>query len=183
MLPARMAVVSTALALMFSLSVRPAAAQEAGRQGRQPAVAPPTTIEAPDADRTRQQLRDLLEKYPPSLGRILKLDTSLLNNEAYLAPYPALASFLITIAGRIENQGMVWNEARTSVGNNWGHGPPIAEAIPCSIEMEVSGARKVYALDGTGKRAAAVDARLENGTLRFSTAPSHQTLWYEIASE
>ena len=94
MLPARMAAVSAALALVFSLSARPAAAQEAGRQGRQLAVAPPTTVEAPDAERTRQQLRDLLEKYPPSLGRILKLDTSLLNNEAYLAPYPALASFL-----------------------------------------------------------------------------------------
>jgi hypothetical protein len=35
-----------------------------------------------------------MEKYPPALGRVLKLDPSLLSNQAYLEPYPALASFL-----------------------------------------------------------------------------------------
>lgn len=82
------------LAFLLMFSAHEATAQEAGRQGRQPVVTVPTTIEAPDAERTRQQLRELLEKYPPSLGRVLKLDTSLLTNEAYLAPYPALAGFL-----------------------------------------------------------------------------------------
>ena len=61
MLPARMAAVSAALALEFNLSAHPAVAQEVGRQGRQPAVAAPSTVEAPDAERTRQQLRDPLE--------------------------------------------------------------------------------------------------------------------------
>jgi hypothetical protein len=74
-----------------------AAAQEPAR-GRQavavPAPPPVAGYEAPDADRTREQFRQLMEKYPPSLARVLKLDSSLLNNDAYLAPYPALTGFL-----------------------------------------------------------------------------------------
>src|SRR5262245_33310770 len=73
-----------------------AAAQEPtrGRQAVQvPAQAAPG-YDAPDAERTREELRQLLEKYPPALARVLKLDASLINNEAYLAPYPALNGFL-----------------------------------------------------------------------------------------
>jgi hypothetical protein len=47
-----------------------------------------------DAERTREALNKVLEKYPPSLGRVLKLDPALLSNPAYLAPYPGLATFL-----------------------------------------------------------------------------------------
>ena len=53
-----------------------------------------STVVQVDADETRRQLEDLLRAYPPSLPRILKLDPTLLNNEAYLQPYPALATFL-----------------------------------------------------------------------------------------
>jgi hypothetical protein len=35
-----------------------------------------------------------MERYPPSLKGVLSLDASLLTNQTYLAPYPALASFL-----------------------------------------------------------------------------------------
>jgi hypothetical protein len=50
--------------------------------------------EQPDAERTRESLVQLLEHYPPSLRGVLALDPGLLGNQAYLAPYPALASFL-----------------------------------------------------------------------------------------
>ena len=46
------------------------------------------------AEQTRERLYAILQDYPPSLGRVLKLDPSLLNNEAYLAPYPALRAFV-----------------------------------------------------------------------------------------
>jgi len=46
------------------------------------------------ADQTRDQLNRLFERYPPAVGRVLKLDPSLMNNPAYLAPYPLLAAFI-----------------------------------------------------------------------------------------
>jgi hypothetical protein len=48
----------------------------------------------PDAGQTREELKELLNKYPPSLGRVLKLDPSLMGNDGYLTSYPALAAFL-----------------------------------------------------------------------------------------
>ena len=50
--------------------------------------------EQPDAQRTQQELTNLLQHYPPSLRGVLALDSSLLSSESYLAPYPALGSFL-----------------------------------------------------------------------------------------
>ena len=60
----------------------------------QPQVSPQMVVGDFDADQTRQQLYELLGKYPPALGRVLKLDPSLMTSEAYLATYPALAAFL-----------------------------------------------------------------------------------------
>jgi len=53
-------------------------------------------IEQPDAQRTQQELINLLQRYPPSLHGVLALDPSLLTNDSYLAPYPALRNFLRT---------------------------------------------------------------------------------------
>jgi hypothetical protein len=48
-----------------------------------------------DAPTTREHLRELLtQEYPPSLGQVLRLDPTLLNSPAYLAPYPRLAAYL-----------------------------------------------------------------------------------------
>jgi len=54
--------------------------------------APEVTIQ--DAQQTRGELNDLLQKYPPAVGRVLAIDPSLLGNGPYLEPYPALKSFL-----------------------------------------------------------------------------------------
>jgi hypothetical protein len=48
----------------------------------------------PDAGRTKAELRHLLEAYPPSLALILGSDPTLLGNQTFLAPYPALVSYL-----------------------------------------------------------------------------------------
>jgi hypothetical protein len=48
----------------------------------------------PDANRTRDELNELLSRHAPALRRILALDPTLLNNQAYLGSYPGLASFL-----------------------------------------------------------------------------------------
>ncbi len=46
------------------------------------------------AEQTRNEFRQLLRQFPPSLGRVLLLDPTLLTNRAYLEPYPALLQFL-----------------------------------------------------------------------------------------
>jgi hypothetical protein len=76
------------------LSLSPGWAQgpkAGGKVGSPPAI---VTVEQPDAQRTRGELLELLQRYPPSLQGALALDPSLLGNESYLAPYPALLGYL-----------------------------------------------------------------------------------------
>lgn len=61
--------------------------------GRGPAVLTQDDLDR-DARQTREQFRQLLNRHPPTLGRVLKLDPSLISNEAYLSAYPAVAAFL-----------------------------------------------------------------------------------------
>lgn len=44
--------------------------------------------------RTRAEFWALLKQYPPKLGQVLRTEHSLLSNETYLAPYPALREYL-----------------------------------------------------------------------------------------
>ena len=92
-----------AAAAVLLLALPGAAAQRptTPSSGRVPAIEQDQTGSAPigildnaDAERTRESLINLLEKYPPALGRVLKLDPSLMTNQGYLAPYPGLAAFL-----------------------------------------------------------------------------------------
>jgi hypothetical protein len=71
----------------------------ASAQSAKSAAAPAqsiVTVEQPDAERTKRELGQLLEHYPPTLRSVLELDPTLLSNQPYLAPYPALISFLNT---------------------------------------------------------------------------------------
>ena len=47
-----------------------------------------------NAPQTMQRLQELLQQYPPSLGKVLALDPTLLNDDTYLQPYPQLATLL-----------------------------------------------------------------------------------------
>ena len=76
----------------------PAGAQEPGERRGQPAVAPQPverdTVQRMDAEATRDELMEVLRRHPPSVGRVLKLDPSLMQNESYLAAYPQVRDFL-----------------------------------------------------------------------------------------
>lgn len=69
-------------------------------QAQVPAPAPPAepapfaALEQPNAQWTRDRLGQLMQRYPPELRNVLSIDPTLLSNQAYLAPYPALVSFL-----------------------------------------------------------------------------------------
>ena len=62
-------------------------------QVEQPAAPVYAGVDA-SARETRERFKELLSNYPPALGRIFKLDPTLMLNEAYLATYPAIAAFL-----------------------------------------------------------------------------------------
>lgn len=75
-------------------STEPAPGRQTANEGTQAAPSPSTFTEDADARETREKLESLFEKYPPTLAGVLKLDPTLLTNDAYLAPYPGLAAFL-----------------------------------------------------------------------------------------
>jgi hypothetical protein len=74
--------------MLVLTAARPAEAQAPDRSGSR------AVTSEQDAGRTRSDLRELLGHYPPTLPRVLRLDPTLFNNPAYLAPYPALVAFL-----------------------------------------------------------------------------------------
>lgn len=79
--------------LMIS-ALGPASSAWAQGPERAPAPAPQAIAIAQDARETREEFEGLLRRLPPSVGRVLRLDPSLMRNPAYLQPYPALATFL-----------------------------------------------------------------------------------------
>jgi hypothetical protein len=92
--PAVIAVtVLTSLSLVTPVAAQSRPAAESPRTQTRDTTAV-TVVSSLDADETRRQLEDVLRAYPPSLPRIFRLDPTLVNNEAYLQTYPALAAFL-----------------------------------------------------------------------------------------
>jgi hypothetical protein len=94
-------VAATALAVVIASAFPLAQEPAPPRTGTPPAGAPLAAAPAPaqppsaaDADKTRTQLLEMLNRHPPSLAGVLRLDPTLLTNTDYLAPYPELASFL-----------------------------------------------------------------------------------------
>ena len=67
-------------------------APQAGQAVERPATSSTVVPPVADAAETRRELEDLLRAYP--VGRVLKLDPSLIRNDAYLAAFPPLAEFL-----------------------------------------------------------------------------------------
>jgi hypothetical protein len=90
---------------------------------------------------------------------------------------------LVSLAARAENSGMVWNALRTSVGDQWGQGPTLAERVPARLRLAVNGARRVFALAPDGSRTREVSAVQENGSLAFRVEERDRTLHYEIVGD
>ena len=102
-----------AVLLMLGLSV-PVSAQQppaAPAAPRQPQVLVYQTPSV-DARETQNQLRQLLEQYPPSLREVLQIDPSLLNRPDYLAPYPMLNAFLQQHPEVVRNAPFFFGERR-----------------------------------------------------------------------
>src|SRR5947209_4303621 len=127
----RIATRCAALVLLFAtLSACPLAAQTRARQGaRESSPVPAQPVEMRDRDfraddqsarETRERLHEIFRQYPPSLAEVLRFDPSLLSNEAYLTPYPVLASFLAQHPEVAHNPGYFVGEYRD---NQWQNDP------------------------------------------------------------
>jgi hypothetical protein len=71
-----------------------------------------------DAEETRRALMELLQRHPPSVGRVLKLDPSLITNETYLSPYPDLRE-LLSEHPEIAQNAAYYFEGIRSFNDNW----------------------------------------------------------------
>jgi hypothetical protein len=85
------------IVVVMDAMAQEATAQEANRAERPEESAVTSTASTTmyaDSHETREALQNLLSKYPPQVGRVLKLDPTLFSNQAYLANYPGLAAFV-----------------------------------------------------------------------------------------
>ncbi len=94
-------------------------------------------------------------------------------------PLETSGHILLTAVGSAENQGMIWNEARTSIGNKWGTGPTLVNGIPADVTLPFR-VKRVQALDSQGHPRGEVPVQVDGSTSRFTIGPEHRTLWYEI---
>jgi hypothetical protein len=86
------------------------------------------------------------------------------------------------IAGAVVNQDMNWNDELNTVGNKWGTGPSLAEALTAQIGIATKvGGLMVQRLNGLGQPDGKVASSVQNGALSFKVEPSQQTLWYAIS--
>jgi hypothetical protein len=67
--------------------------------------APQVVLNEQDARETRNDFEALLKRMPPSVGRVMRIDPSLMRNDSYLAPYPSLAAFLRQHPDVVQNPG------------------------------------------------------------------------------
>jgi hypothetical protein len=82
---------SRLLAAALLMTSLPAAALA---QNPAPAQAPVDLTSRQPAQQVRERFMEILNRQPPALARVLKLDPALMLNDAYLAPYPEVAQFL-----------------------------------------------------------------------------------------
>lgn len=87
--------IASTIIIWLAFAACPALAQEA------PVTPPAPTVTVPmvpdpafDVTMTREELRETLHRLPPEVGRVLKIDSSLWANQAYIANYPQLATFI-----------------------------------------------------------------------------------------
>jgi hypothetical protein len=116
--------------VVLLMSATLAAAQPAGSRAQPPAQPEQAVPVASDQDarETRERFRELLERYPPALGRVFKLDPSLMQNQAYLAAYPGLAGFLSQHPEVAHNPAFFLSHINVP-GDLWPQPTPSSEAV------------------------------------------------------
>ena len=121
---------SRVFAFLFTCLVAATASAQQSQPSRPTAPAAPAAPAAPvfvdsqDAQQTREDLRQVLRQYPPSVARVLALDPTLLTNQAWLASYPQLGAFVANQPAVAHNPGFFFGN-----GNDGFDGDPRVESI------------------------------------------------------
>lgn len=90
---------------------------------------------------------------------------------------------LLVAAGITENTDMGWkDQARSTVGRDWGKAPSLVEPLVATIQVPRGAAMPViYRLDDRGQRGKATAATAAgDGAVQFQIGPPHAAVWYEI---
>jgi hypothetical protein len=93
--------------------------------------------------------------------------------------------WLLTATGYHENEGMVWkNDAKTSVGNQWGSGAPLVEPVSLTITMPSTSENiRLYALNESGQRSGDLTGSAvayQNDRVELRLTKPLPSLWYEV---
>lgn len=94
-------------------------------------------------------------------------------------PVAESARLLLAVVTRTENSGMVWDEARRSVGRNWGKEPVMMEAVPFTLDGPGT-APRVSALDACGQRGEALAIAAAAAGWRLTVPASTRSPWYAL---
>jgi hypothetical protein len=91
---------------------------------------------------------------------------------------------LITATGWVQNQDAQLEQLaddRVTLRDRWGSEPVLCEGVPAEIALPVAADRvKLYPLDESGNRRAAVACREQDGKALLTLGPEHKTVWYEV---
>jgi hypothetical protein len=91
-----------------------------------------------NAETVREQFNTILRQYSPGLGRVLALDPTLMGREDYMAPYPAVTTFLKQHPEILRNPS--YYLARYSEGYSYSYSDPRTRAWNDMMEMISVGA-------------------------------------------
>ncbi len=94
-------------------------------------------------------------------------------------PIAESSHLLATTIAHARNTGMVWNDTRTSVDDNWGTDPVRVEIIPATLQVRCR-ARTAFALDATGARSHKASVAREGNALRLALDAKDKAIWYEL---
>jgi hypothetical protein len=97
-----------------------------------------TVVTDQNAETVREQFNTILRQYSPGLGRVLALDPTLMGREDYMAPYPAVTTFLKQHPEILRNPS--YYLARYSEGYSYSYSDPRTRAWNDMMEMISVGA-------------------------------------------
>lgn len=83
-------------------------------QAATPARAVATAEDPAKAQAVRDEFMKVLQRYPPAVASVLKLDPSLIASDPYIAPYPAIVAFLGQHPEVRRNPAYYFEQVRTS---------------------------------------------------------------------